>query len=172
MAVGAGIAIGAFLIVIDQTSDESGLVPLVMSRATNTLITGATIGVLALARGARRTPGGDRSSGRRGPSIGATPPATPISSTRSSRPEPAPVGPLRAAWLLAVACGVLDAAANAPAAGGAAPRRPGRSCRRSPRSTRPGTILLAAIVLRERIAAVQWIGLALALIAGGMLALA
>ena len=35
-----------------------------------------------------------------------------------------------------------------------------------------GTILLAAIVLRERVAAVQWIGLALALVAGGMLALA
>lgn len=35
-----------------------------------------------------------------------------------------------------------------------------------------GTILLAAVVLRERVAAVQWIGLALALVAGGMLALA
>jgi uncharacterized membrane protein len=35
-----------------------------------------------------------------------------------------------------------------------------------------GTILLAAIVLRERVAGVQWIGLALALAAGGMLAVA
>ena len=35
-----------------------------------------------------------------------------------------------------------------------------------------GTILLAAIVLRERVAAVQWIGLGLALAAGGMLAVA
>jgi uncharacterized membrane protein len=34
-----------------------------------------------------------------------------------------------------------------------------------------GTILLAAIVLRERVAPVQWTGLTLALIAGGMLAL-
>jgi len=33
-----------------------------------------------------------------------------------------------------------------------------------------GTILLAAVVLRERIAVVQWVGLALALVAGGMLA--
>jgi drug/metabolite transporter (DMT)-like permease len=35
-----------------------------------------------------------------------------------------------------------------------------------------GTIILAAIVLRERIAPVQWIGLALALTAGVMLAVA
>ena len=35
-----------------------------------------------------------------------------------------------------------------------------------------GTILLAAFLLRERIAPVQWIGLLLALIAGGMLAAA
>jgi uncharacterized membrane protein len=35
-----------------------------------------------------------------------------------------------------------------------------------------GTILLAALVLRERVAAIQWVGLILALVAGGMLALA
>jgi drug/metabolite transporter (DMT)-like permease len=35
-----------------------------------------------------------------------------------------------------------------------------------------GTIILAAIVLRERIAPVQWAGLALALAAAGLLALA
>ncbi|PPL14678.1 hypothetical protein GY24_15670, partial [Microterricola pindariensis] len=35
-----------------------------------------------------------------------------------------------------------------------------------------GTILLAALVLRERIAPVQWVGLALALTAAGLLALA
>jgi drug/metabolite transporter (DMT)-like permease len=35
-----------------------------------------------------------------------------------------------------------------------------------------GTIILAAIVLRERIAPVQWAGLVLAVAAAGMLALA
>ena len=35
-----------------------------------------------------------------------------------------------------------------------------------------GTILLAAVVLKERIAPVQWLGLVLALVAAGLLALA
>jgi drug/metabolite transporter (DMT)-like permease len=35
-----------------------------------------------------------------------------------------------------------------------------------------GTIVLAAVVLRERIAPVQWVGLVLALVAAGMLAVA
>jgi drug/metabolite transporter (DMT)-like permease len=35
-----------------------------------------------------------------------------------------------------------------------------------------GTIALAAIVLKERIAPVQWVGLGLALVAGAMLAVA
>jgi drug/metabolite transporter (DMT)-like permease len=35
-----------------------------------------------------------------------------------------------------------------------------------------GTILLAAVVLRERIARLQWVGLVLALAASAMLALA
>jgi drug/metabolite transporter (DMT)-like permease len=34
-----------------------------------------------------------------------------------------------------------------------------------------GTILLAAVVLRERVAPVQWVGLALALVAAALLAL-
>jgi len=49
MAVGAGIAIGAFLIVIDQTRDQSGLVPLVFSRLTSVVITGAVVGFMILA---------------------------------------------------------------------------------------------------------------------------
>ncbi|MFE4726263.1 EamA family transporter [Microbacterium sp. NPDC056736] len=35
-----------------------------------------------------------------------------------------------------------------------------------------GTIILASVVLRERVAAVQWVGLGLALTAGGLLAIA
>ena len=55
-AVGAGLAIGAFLIIIDQTSDESGLVPLIVNRSVSTLITSAVVGILAIGavRGGRR----------------------------------------------------------------------------------------------------------------------
>src|SRR6478735_6930975 len=50
------LAIGAFLIVINQTSDESGLVPLILNRSVSSVITLASVGVLALLaiRGGRR----------------------------------------------------------------------------------------------------------------------
>ncbi|MGB4779010.1 EamA family transporter, partial [Microbacterium sp.] len=81
-------------------------------------------------------------------------------------------GPLapRGAWLLAVACGFVDATANlllllALRAGG------DLAIVAALTAMYPaGTVLLAAVVLRERIAAVQWVGLALALTAGIMLA--
>ena len=76
----------------------------------------------------------------------------------------------RAIWL-AVACGVLDAAANALTL--FALRTGDLSIVSALTALYPaGTILLASIVLRERVAKVQWSGLALALIAGGMLAVA
>ncbi|MGB4779736.1 EamA family transporter, partial [Microbacterium sp.] len=40
MATGSGLAIGAFLILLDQTGDDSGLLPLVTSRVVNAAITG------------------------------------------------------------------------------------------------------------------------------------
>ena len=73
-------------------------------------------------------------------------------------------------WL-AIACGVLDAAANALML--VALRIGELSIVSALTALYPaGTILLAAIVLRERVAAIQWVGLVLALVAGGMLALA
>ena len=73
MAVGAGIAIGAFLIVIDQTSDESGLVPLVMSRATTFVVTLVIVGVLDSRGDAPRAAPCRPCSMRPAPRIGATP---------------------------------------------------------------------------------------------------
>ncbi|SIT69701.1 EamA family transporter [Microbacterium sp. RU33B] len=148
MAVGAGLAIGAFLIIIDQTSDESGLVPLLLNRGVNTLITGGAVAVLAvLAVRAGRSASSALDAGGR--------------VTLARR---------RALWL-AIGCGVLDAAANLLLL--IALRSGDLSIVSALTALYPGgTILLAAVVLRERIAAVQWFGLALALTAGGMLALA
>ncbi|MEV8267033.1 EamA family transporter [Microbacterium sp. NPDC076911] len=168
MAVGSGLAIGGFLIIIDQTSAESGLIPLIVGRATNTLITGviiAAIVVMAVRRGNRASSALDAS----GFAVGGTP-------TGHVDLEHA-TGPIaiaitrRNAVLLAVGCGVLDATANALILLGL--RVGDLTVVSALTALYPaGTILLAAVVLRERVAPVQWVGLALALTAGGMLALA
>ncbi|MFJ8894643.1 EamA family transporter [Leifsonia sp. NPDC102414] len=140
MAVGSGAMIGAFLIIIDQTPDSSGLVPLVLNRAVNGVIMLAVVGVLAL---------------------------------RSRRVHQ--TQPSASAWLpglpFAIACGVLDAAANIVMLFGL---RLGDLAAFSVLIALypAGTIVLAAIVLRERIAPIQWVGLALAVAAAGMLAIA
>jgi drug/metabolite transporter (DMT)-like permease len=73
--------------------------------------------------------------------------------------------------VLAIACGVVDATANALLL--LALRSGDLAVVSALTALYPaGTILLAAFLLRERIAPVQWIGLLLALIAGGMLAAA
>jgi drug/metabolite transporter (DMT)-like permease len=139
MAIGSGIAIGAFLIIIDASPDDSGLVPLVMNRAANAAIMFTLVGVLAviaLRRGTPWQPTGWRSGLR-----------------------------------FAIACGVVDAIANAGLLLGV--RLGELSVMAVLTALYPaGTIILAAIVLKERIAIVQYLGLALAIVAGGMLALA
>ncbi|MFD4958991.1 EamA family transporter [Microbacterium sp. NPDC058389] len=169
MALGAGLAIGAFLIIVDQTSDDSGLAPLVASRATSGVITVAVVGAIALAALRRGRPA--RSVlGVAGPPLGAMP-------SGHADLEHATTGSIAAApsaaraWWLAAVCGVADAAANALML--LALREGDLSIVSALTALYPaGTILLAAVVLRERVAAVQWTGLGLALLAGGMLALA
>ncbi|MFF2053467.1 EamA family transporter [Leifsonia sp. NPDC058194] len=137
MAVGAGVFIGAFLILLDQTPADSGVVPLLANRAVNGAIMWSVVGLAVLR--ARTRPGGDRFT-------------------------PAGAG-------LAAGSGALDAAANVLILIGL---RAGDLATMSVLVALypAGTILLAAIVLRERIAPVQWIGLALAVGAAGMLAAA
>ncbi|MET0862308.1 MAG: EamA family transporter [Microbacterium sp.] len=148
MAVGAGLAIGVFLILIDQTSAQSGLVPLVLNRTVNLLMTGLIVVALALSAAQR---GRGAASALRTPDASDPPPAR--------------------AWWLAVICGVLDASANAILL--LALRLGELTIVSALTALYPaGTILLAALVLKERVASVQWVGLALALAAGGMLALA
>jgi drug/metabolite transporter (DMT)-like permease len=145
MAIGSGFMIGVFLILIDAAPDDSGLAPLIMNRAVNGAIIFATIGLIALWRRSR-TP-------------------------RDAAPAPAPNG----SWLIglrfAIACGVVDAVANTLLLVGV--RIGDLSVIAVLTAMYPaGTIILAAIVLRERIAPVQWAGLVLAVAAAGMLALA
>jgi drug/metabolite transporter (DMT)-like permease len=135
LAAGAGLAIGAYYIVISHTSDASGVVPLVANRAVAASALFLAVAVMAVAR--------------------------------AGRPRPL----LPAGMALALACGVLDAVANVLLLLGI--RAGDLSIAAVLGAMYPaGTVILAAIVLRERIAPVQWAGLGLALAAAGMLALA
>ncbi|GAA1440906.1 DMT family transporter [Leifsonia poae] len=139
MAIGSGAMIGAFLIIIDQTPDDSGLVPLVFNRGVNGAIMFAVVGVLAFVARRRGT----------------------TSQTPGWRPG----------LMLAVACGLVDTAANILLLVGI--RLGDLTVMSVLTALYPaGTILLAAIVLKERVAPVQRVGLALAVSAAGMLAIA
>ncbi len=156
MAVGSGTMIGAFLIIIDQTPESSGLVPLVLNRGVNGAIMLAVIGLVALQARSRRA----RAATRQAPDAAVAPDARPT---------------LAAGWLpglpFALACGVLDTVANVVMLVGL---RLGDLAAFSVLIALypAGTIVLAAVVLRERIAPIQWVGLALAIAAAGMLAVA
>jgi drug/metabolite transporter (DMT)-like permease len=77
---------------------------------------------------------------------------------------------LRGAWGLIVACGIADAAANVLILIGL--RMGDLTVMSVLAALYPGgTIALAALVLRERIAPVQWVGLALALASAAILAI-
>ena len=165
MAIGSGTMIGAFLILIDLTPDDSGLVPLIANRAVNGVIMFAVVGALSLGAktisGLRRDASADVRPGRRVPTVRIE--------------ASSPLGMLRPGWRaglwLAVVCGAIDASANAVLLLGL---RIGELTVMSVLTALypAGTIILAAVVLRERIAPVQVVGLVLALIAAGMLALA
>ena len=145
MATGSGLAIGTFFITIDQTSDASGLTPLILNRGVSAAIIFTVLGVLAAAHALRRR------------DAVVDDERTPRASAEGLR--------------LAVACGIVDVTANALLLLGI--RAGDLSVAAVLGAMYPaGTILLAAVVLKERIAPVQWVGLALALAAAGMLAVA
>ena len=163
MALGSGAMIGAFMVMIDLTPEDSGLVPLVMNRAVNAGIMFSVVGGLALVtlRRPRAVLAGPAAQG-----VPATPASPAVTDAPAHRRSTLAIG-LR----LAVACGVVDVVANVLLLLGM--RAGDLSVMSVLTAMYPaGTILLAAVVLRERIAPVQWLGLALALAAAGMLALA
>jgi uncharacterized membrane protein len=139
MAVASGIMMGVFLVAMDMTPENSGLVPLVFNRAANAVTVFSIVAILAYLRW-RRTGASSLLSG------------------------------WRPGLVLALACGAVDALANA---GILLALRLGELAITSVLvALYPiGTIILAAGVLRERIAAVQYAGLALALAAVAMLAI-
>lgn len=149
MAVASGALIGAFFIIIDQTPRNSGLVPLVVNRSVSGALMFAAVGATVLIsreRRARRVRSG-------------------------AAPHPEGPHPWRPGLVLAVACGLVDSIANVLLLIGI--RIGDLSVISVLTAMYPaGTIILAAVVLHERIAPVQWAGLALALVAAGMLAAA
>jgi drug/metabolite transporter (DMT)-like permease len=176
MAIGSGIMIGAFLIMIDLTPEDSGLVPLVLNRAVNAAIMFTLVGVLTLVAARRRrafagVSGSGSGSGSGG--LGATDAAA-LAAEAGAVPARAGLRPrstLAIGLTLATACGVVDVTANFLLLIGI--RIGDLSVMSVLTAMYPaGTILLAAVVLKERIAPVQWLGLGLALAAAAMLALA
>ncbi|MCU1581071.1 MAG: hypothetical protein JWO01_459 [Microbacteriaceae bacterium] len=152
MAVGAGLAVGLYLVFIDLSPADSGLSPLIATFAVAGLATGGillartTIAAMAgqrIPRGTIRPAGTRQSAGSlwRGP-VGLSIYSGLTDATACIL------------FLVALRIGDLSVVSVLNALSPA------------------GTILLAGVVLRERIAVVQWIGLAVALAAAAMLALA
>lgn len=181
MAVGSGIMIGVFLILIDLTPDDSGLVPLIMNRGVNAAIMGTAIVVLAVvARGRRGRASsaiGQDGAAASGQSSAATADGVVSAPTLASATLAAPARRVlgRAWWRgpvgIAMIAGVVDATANVVLLIGL---RLGELTVISVLSALypAGTIILAALVLRERIAPVQVVGLIAAIAAAAMLAVA
>lgn len=144
MAVASGTMIGIFLILLNMTPEESGIIPLIFNRAGNGIVMCAFIVVAILVARAKRAPK--------------------LASTEL-------VGSRHKALVIALAAGAFDGVANIALLAG---MRVGDLTVISVLSALypAGTIILAGIFLRERIAPVQLAGLILALMAAGLLALA
>ena len=179
MAIGSGLGIGVFMIVMSGTHADAGVAPLIVNRGVNALLcTLFVVGVMVAAR--RRGRRAASALVASGPQLGATPSGR--ADLEHARPDQAPTAPgaadphagamrlvaIGAAW--AAVGGVVDAVANALTI--IALRSGDLGIVAALTSMYPaGTILLAAVVLRERIAPVQWAGLALALAAAVLFAL-
>lgn len=172
MATISGTLIGAFYILMEQTPDDSGLVPLIANRAVNATLMVTVIVLLAIVAGKRGMAADARLAvldGSHGAPHALESPRGPGGAVRAS------AAALRGGWrggiALGLLCGVLDAGANVIALVGL--RLGDLEVVSVLTALYPaGTILLAALVLRERIARLQWVGLLLALTASAMLALA
>ncbi|QEO15019.1 EamA family transporter [Agromyces intestinalis] len=186
MAIGSGAGIGTYYILIAQTSDASGLAPLVATRSVTAVLGFAAAGAVALVVLRRRAAAAAEFAGDAGAAgagaagagaadAGAAAATASASAADTGAGAGAGAGAAAAAASrkrgvrLALGAGLADAAANALLL--LALRAGDLSVAAVLGALYPaGTILLAAIVLKERIAPVQWVGLVLALAAAAMLA--
>ncbi|CAN5286128.1 DMT family transporter [soil metagenome] len=143
MAATAGAMIGVFLIIIHSTPADSGFIPLIANRATNAALMSGALAVLLLVHRRRRVV--------------------------FTSVEPAGAA-WRAGLALAVTGGVIDAVANALTL---VAMRTGQLTVVSVliALSPAGTAILAAVVLRERVSPLQYLGIGLALAGGGLFAL-
>lgn len=159
----AGCGFGGIVLAYDQTPTGSGVAPLLVSRVLQAVL----LGTAAIVSGLVQRPGGTGDPATRADVAGSAVP--PGQSVRWSARWPARL------VAAVVACGVLDALANVFI-------QAGLHSSDDP-ATLPvvsvlnalypiGTVVLAGIVLRERLTAVQWSGIVLAFAASVGLALA
>jgi len=140
MAAGSGTLIGLTIVLIDLSPADSGVIPLLANRIASSTLLLLAIAVVVITRMAR---------------------------SRTPRlPGFVEIGSL---WPIVVAAGIFDVAANIAVIYGL--RLGDLSVVSVLVALYPaGTILLASVVLRERIALIQWCGLGLALAASALLA--
>ncbi len=141
MAAGSGTFIGFTVILIDLSPADSGLIPLLANRMVSSSALLLATGALLVAR---------------------------MMMTRT--PRLPGLTEIRGVGLMIIVAGILDVLANVAVIYGL------RSGDLSVVSVLialypAGTILLANVVLRERIATIQWVGLGLALVASALLTL-
>ena len=141
MAAGSGTFIGFTVVLIDLSPADSGLIPLLANRMVSSSALIIATGVLVLTR-----------------------------VTLSRTPRLPGLTQIRSVGTMIIIAGVMDVLANVAVIYGL------RSGDLSVVSVLialypAGTILLAGVVLKERIALIQWAGLALALVASALLAL-
>jgi len=140
MAAGSGTFIGLTIVLIDLSPADSGVIPLVANRIASSTLLLLAVGAVVIARMAR-----------------------------SRTPKLPGLAEISKLWPIVIAAGIFDVVANIAVIYGL--RLGDLSVVSVLVALYPaGTILLASVVLRERIALVQWFGLGLALAASALLA--
>jgi drug/metabolite transporter (DMT)-like permease len=140
MAAGSGTFIGFTIILIDLSPADSGVIPLLANRMASSSLLLLTLAVVFVSRYAQK----------RSPAMPG-------------------LAHFLGLWPIVVAAGIFDVGANIAVIYGL--RQGDLSVVSVLVALYPaGTIVLASLVLRERIALVQWVGLGLALVASALLA--